>query len=85
MRGWVTRMRISYNRLWKLLIDKDMNKEDLKKASGISAATVAKLGRGDNVTTDILIRICDALECDIDDIMELIVADELSNSINAKK
>lgn len=63
--------RVSYNKLWKLLIDKDMNKQDLKEASGISAATVAKLGRGDNLTTDVLVKICDAIDCDITEIMEL--------------
>jgi len=65
-------MRISYNKLWKLLIDKNMNKQDLKKVSGISSASVAKLGKGDNITTDILIRICTALDCDIADIMEIV-------------
>lgn len=71
-------MRISYNKLWKLLIDKNMNKQDLKKVSGISSASVAKLGKGDNITTDVLIRICTALECDIADIMEIVndTADE---------
>lgn len=64
-------MRISYNKLWKLLIDKSMNKQDLKAVSGVSAATVAKLGRGDNVTTDVLVKICMALDCNITDIMEL--------------
>ena len=65
-------MRISYNKLWKLLIDKHMNKQDLKKVSGISSASVAKLGKGDNITTDVLIRICTALKCDIADIMEIV-------------
>lgn len=54
-------MRISYNKLWKLLIDKNMNKQDLRKATGISSASVAKLGKGENVTTDVLLRICVAL------------------------
>ena len=63
--------RINYNNLWKLLIDKRMNRKDLREASGVSTATIAKLGRGDNITTDVLVRICDALECDITDIMEL--------------
>lgn len=49
-----------------------MNKQDLKKVSGISSASVAKLGKGDNITTDVLIRICTALKCDIADIMELV-------------
>lgn len=66
------RMRISYNKLWKLLIDKNMNKQDLREASGISSASVAKLGKGDNITTEVLLRICTALSCDIKDIMEVV-------------
>lgn len=65
-------MYISYNKLWKLLIDKNMNKQDLRKASGISSASVAKLGKGDNITTEVLLRICTALKCDISDIMEVV-------------
>ncbi|MCR0611661.1 helix-turn-helix domain-containing protein [[Clostridium] innocuum] len=65
-------MRFSYNRLWKLLIDKNMNKQKLKEISGISSASVAKLGKGANITTDVLLRICEALECDITDIIELV-------------
>lgn len=63
-------MRISYNKLWKMLIDKDMNKSDLKDKAKISASSVAKLGRGDNITTDVLLRICEALDCHLEDIME---------------
>lgn len=65
-------MRFSYNKLWKKLIDENMNKQDLKKMCGISSASVAKLGKGENITTDVLLRICKALECDISDIMETI-------------
>lgn len=65
-------MHFSYNKLWKLLIDKNMNKQELKKVSGISSASVAKLGKGANITTDVLLRICEALDCDIHDIIELI-------------
>ena len=64
-------MIISYNKLWHLLIDKKMNKQDLKRASGISTASIAKLGKGENITTDVLIKICKALDCDLHDIMEL--------------
>jgi len=64
-------MKICYNKLWKILIDKRMNKQSLRKATGISAATMAKLGRGENVNTEILLRICKVLGCDITDIMEL--------------
>ena len=64
-------MVISYNRLWKLLIDKKMNRRDLKSATGISTATIAKLGKGGNITTEILVKICEALDCDLNDIMEL--------------
>lgn len=64
-------MAISYNKLWKLLIDKKMNKSDLRIASGVSTASIAKLGKGENVTTDVLVKICKALDCDIADIMEI--------------
>jgi putative transcriptional regulator len=63
-------MRISYNPLWKMLIDKGMNKKDLREKSGISTASIAKLGKGENITTDVLLRICEALDCSINDIME---------------
>ncbi len=65
-------MKISYNKLWKLLIDKNMKRKDLQEAAGISSASIAKLGRGDNITTDVLLKICEALECRLEDIMETI-------------
>lgn len=64
-------MAISYKKLWKLLIDKDMKKKDLQLAAGISSASITKLGKNENVNTDILIKICTALRCDISDIMEI--------------
>lgn len=63
-------MKSSYKKLWKLLIDKDMNKTDLRKATGLSTFTVAKMTRGDDVNLSILKRICQALKCDIGDIVE---------------
>lgn len=65
-------MKISYNKLWKMLIDKNMKRKDLMEVAGISSASVAKLGRGDNVQTDVLLRICEALDCTIEDILETI-------------
>lgn len=65
-------MRISYNKLWKLLIDKNMNKNDLKATAGISSASVAKLGKGENITTDVLLKICKSLNVHLEDIMETI-------------
>ena len=65
--------RISYNKLWKLLIDVGWNKSDLKEKAGISAASIAKLGKGDNITTDVLLKLCDALDCKLEDIMETII------------
>ena len=65
-------MTISYKKLWKLLIDKDMKKKDLQKADGISAASITKLGKNENVNTEILQKICVALDCDISDIMEMV-------------
>lgn len=65
-------MSASYKKLWKLLIDKDMKKEDLRKATGITTTAMAKLGRNENVNTEILLKICKALDCDILDIMEIV-------------
>ena len=65
-------MHITYKKLWKLLIDRDMSKQQLKEQAGISSASIAKLGRNENVNTDILLRICEALECDVSDIMEVV-------------
>lgn len=64
-------MYISYKKLWKLLIDRDMRKKDLCELAGISSASMAKLGKNENVNTDILVRICAALNCDTSDIMEI--------------
>lgn len=70
-------MKISYKKLWKLLIDRDMKKKDLAELSGISLASIAKLGRNENVNTDILLKICIALKCDISDIMEIVTEIEV--------
>lgn len=64
-------MRISYNKLWKMLIDKEMNKNDLKEATGLSATSIAKLGKGANITTDVLLKICETMDCELEDIMEI--------------
>lgn len=66
------KMAVSYKKLWKLLIDRDMKKKDLCAAAGVSHASMAKLGKNENVTTDVLVKICTALNCDIGDIMELV-------------
>jgi DNA-binding Xre family transcriptional regulator len=65
-------MSTSYKKLWKLLIDKDMKKKDLAEAAGISNYTITKMGKGENITTDVLGKICAALDCSLDDIMEFI-------------
>ena len=65
-------MAVSYKKLWKLLIDRDMKKKDLCEAAGISHASVAKLGKNENVTTDVLVKICTSLKCCISDIMQII-------------
>lgn len=64
-------MAVSYKKLWKLLIDMDMTKTQMRKESGISTGALAKLGRNENVNTEVLVKICNALHCDISDIMEL--------------
>ena len=64
-------MHISYKKLWKLLIDRELMKKDLCEMAGISSASMAKLGKNENVNKDIILRICVALQCDICDIMEI--------------
>lgn len=63
---------ISYDKLWKLLIDKKMNRTELKEKSGISTASLAKLGKGENLTTAVLLKICSTLDCNISDIMDVV-------------
>lgn len=65
-------MKFSYNPLWKLLIDRNLTSSDLRKMTGISSALIAKMGKGENITIDILLRICSALKCDVTEIMELV-------------
>ncbi len=69
-------MIISYKKLWKLLIDKDMKKRDLQVAAHLSSSTVAKLTHSENVSTAILLKICSALKCDVADIMEVVSTEE---------
>ena len=65
-------MAVNYNKIWKLLIDKKMNKSELREAVKTSPNTIAKLGKNEQVSLDVLIRICKVLECDIGDIMEIV-------------
>lgn len=64
--------KMSYKKLWKLLIDSDMKRTDLRKNAGISSSSLAKLGKGENVTTDVLIRICDSLDVELNEIAETV-------------
>ena len=65
-------MAVCYKKLWKLLIDKNMNKTELRNATGITTTALAKLGRNENVNTEVLVKICKALECNIEDILEIV-------------
>ena len=65
-------MAVSYKKLWKLLIDKDMLKKELAEKADISTFTISKISKGESVTTDTLVKICKALDCNLDDIMELV-------------
>jgi DNA-binding Xre family transcriptional regulator len=69
-------MGISYKKLWHLLLDKDMIKKDLREACGLSTASVAKLSKGQNINTDVLVRICRTFSCDISDICEIVPDEE---------
>lgn len=67
----VDKMAVTYKKLWKILIDKDMKKKDLQSLAGISAASITKLGKNENVNMDIIEKICIALKCDVSDILEI--------------
>lgn len=69
-------MEVSYKKLWKILIDKDMKKKDLQAETGISWASVTKLSKGETVSMEVLMKVCKTLNCDIGDIMELIPTEE---------
>lgn len=64
---------VSFNKLWKLLIDKNMKEKDLQELAEISSSSIAKLGHNDFVSLEVLVKICYALQCDIGDIMEVIL------------
>lgn len=65
-------MSVSYKKLWKLLIDKDIKKKDLIAMAKVSPATITKMGKNGHVTTEVLLKICSALNCNIEDIMEIV-------------
>lgn len=65
-------MSVSYKKLWKILIDRDMRKEDLRIAAGLTTTTIAKLGKNETLHLDIILKICKVLDCDINDIMEIV-------------
>lgn len=69
-------MSVSYKKLWKILIDRDMKKTNLQAISGVSWASITKLSKGENVSMEVLIKICKVLECDIGDIMELVLDEQ---------
>ena len=69
-------VEVSYKKLWKIVIDKDMKKKDLQASAGISWASVTKLSKGERVSMEVLMKVCKTLNCDIGDIVELISTDE---------
>ena len=76
-------MKVSYNKLWKLLIDKNMKKTDLIEAVKTSPNTIAKMGKNGNISMDVITRICEYLNCDVGDIMEMI-PDDGGNTVETK-
>ena len=75
-------MEISYKKLWKLLIDRDMLKKDLAEKAEISSTSIAKLSKNENVNTEILRKICTALQCDVADIMEMVDSNSTEDKNN---
>lgn len=78
-------MAICYKKLWKLLIDREMQKKDLRLAAGLSTNVIAKLGKNENVSTEVLGKICKTLQCDITDIMEFIDDEAEQETKESKK
>lgn len=76
-------MVVSYKKLWKLLIDKDLMKKDLQSKAGVSWATITKMSKGEPVSTEVLMKICKYLQCDVGDVMEFI--DEGNDEENTEK
>ena len=74
-------MQVSYKKLWKILIDRNMRKQDLKEKAGISKGTITKLGKNQNVSTGTLAKICSALECNIEDIVEFSTEEQRENNV----
>jgi len=74
---------ISYKKLWKLLIDKDMNKTDLREAIGVSTATIARLSKGEPVTMEVLVKMCETLDCNVGDIVDVVHEPAKKNSKKA--
>ena len=74
-------MSISYNRLWKLLIDNHMKKKDLKEKAELSTATMAKLGKNESVSLDVLVRVCKVLNCEIGDVVEIVDDENMQNDL----
>ena len=72
-------MAMNYNKLWKLLIDKGLYKKDLRKMAGLSTNVVAKMGKNGDVSTEVLRKICKALDCGLEDIVEIVPDDELKS------
>lgn len=70
------KMIVSYKKLWKLLIDRDMMKKDLREQAGLTTNVIAKMGKNENVSTEVLCKICDALKCEVDDIVDFIPGSE---------
>ena len=77
-------MKMSYNKLWKLLIDKKMKKSDLRKNAKISSSTLAKLTNDENVITEVLVKICNELNCDVSDIMEFVPREASEHDTDAE-
>jgi DNA-binding Xre family transcriptional regulator len=79
----VNAVEVSYKKLWKLLIDKNMKKKDLQAQARISWSSISKLSKGETVSMEVLIKICQALNCDIGDVVEFIPADKNSKTVEA--
>jgi DNA-binding Xre family transcriptional regulator len=70
------KLKTSYKKLWHLLIEHDMTRQELRRAAGVSSSTIAKIARNENVNTDIILKICEVLGCNFADIMDAVPIDD---------
>ena len=77
-------LQVSYKKLWHLLIEKDMTRQELRRKAGMSSSTIAKVAKNENVNTDVLLKICEVLSCNFGDIMDAVLIEDDGESLEQR-